>query len=135
MAIFQDVTLEWNGEAFTVPSDRVLGAIAIVEEQITFPQLLAALANERAPLVAISKAFAGVLRYAGANVSDEDVYRGMFDGAVQDQTVASINTLLVMMVPPDAMAKMEGGNAPGKTQATTRKSSKKTGSSRRSTKR
>jgi hypothetical protein len=131
MGIFQDVTLVWNGDEFTIPGNRVLGAIAIVEEQITFMELTDALARGRPPLLAIARAFAGVLRYAGASVSDEQAYEGMFSGGnVQRQVIDAINTLLVMMVPSSALAADPKGAPPlGKPPAAASKRS------RRSTKR
>lgn len=60
MAIFQDVTIGWKDEQFTIPGNKVLGAIAIVEEHITFTEMIDALGRGRPPLVAIAKAFAGV---------------------------------------------------------------------------
>lgn len=134
MAIFQDISLSWNGAEFTIPASRVLGAIAIVEEQITFPELLLAMQSGKPPLATIARAYGGVLRYAGARVSDDETYAGMFDAARQEQVITAINALLVMMVPPDALAKAKritGGeaSAPGNSQAAVSRSSKR--SSRR----
>lgn len=130
MAVFQDIVLSWKGEDSTIPASRVLGAIAIVEEQITFPELLAAMQRGRPPLATIARAYGGVLRYAGAKITDDETYAGMFDAAEQEQIVASINALLVMMVPPGALAKsntVTGGeaSAPGNSRAAASKSSKR----------
>jgi hypothetical protein len=105
MAIFQPVELSWDGEVFTIPANRVLGAIAVIEEQITFSELVASSSAGRPPMATIAKAFAGVLRYAGSRVTDEEVYAGMFDQGAQESIALSINTLLVMMVPPGALEK------------------------------
>jgi hypothetical protein len=127
MAIFQDVTLAWKDEKFTIPGSKELGAIAIVEEHITFTEMIDALGRGRPPLVAIAKAFAGVLRYAGANVTDEQAYEGMFSGgSLQRKIIDSINTLLVMMVPPSSLAaKTEGVIPSGNPQAAASKRSKR----------
>ena len=127
MVIFQDVTLAWKDEEFTIPGNKVLGAIAIVEEHITFTQMIDALGRGRLPLVAIAKAFAGVLRYAGASVTDDEAYEGMFVGGdLQKKVIDSINTLLVMMVPPSQLAAQTEGVIPsGNSQAAASKRSKR----------
>ena len=115
MAIFRDIGLSWKGDAFTIPASRVLGAIAIVEDHITFPELLLAMQSGKPPLAVIARAYGGVLRYAGARVTNDETYAGMFDAARQEQVITAINALLVMMVPPDALAKanrITGGEAP-----------------------
>jgi hypothetical protein len=127
MAIFQDVKLAWKDEEFTIPGDKVLGAIAIIEEHITFTEMIDALRRGRPKIMAIAKAFAGILRYAGANVTDEEAYEGMFSGGdLQRKIIDSINMLLVMMVPPSALGGKPGGAPPlGKPQATASKRSKR----------
>lgn len=116
MAIFQPVKLGWNGKDYTIPADRVLGAIAVIEEHISFLELIAA-TRGHAPLVAISRAFAGVLRYAGGEISDDEVYAGMFRESAQKQAVDAVNTLLVMMVPPDELNGKTVGKSSGNSQA------------------
>ena len=123
MGIFQPITLGWNGETYTIPADRVLGAIAVVEEHITFMELIAA-TKGRPQLVAISRAFAGVLRYAGGNFTDDDVYAGMFkQGSAQQQAINAVNTLLVMMVPPDELKGKSAETSSGNSPAAARKQS------------
>jgi hypothetical protein len=108
MGIFQPVIIGWNGEDFTIPANKVLGAIAVVEELVTFPELVAMMESGRPRLLLIARAYAGVLRYAGATVTDEETYAGMFNGTQQQQIAEAINALLVMMVPPSAMAEPQG---------------------------
>ena len=115
MGIFRDVTLVWKGEAFVIPATQVLGAIAIVEEQITFMELIVSMQKGKPPLVQIARAYGGVLRYAGAKVTDEETYAGIFDPVRHKKIMAAVNMLLVMMVPTDALAgdaKSLAGEAP-----------------------
>lgn len=123
MGIFQPINFGWNGKTYTIPADQVLGAIAIVEEHITFMELIAA-TKGRPPLVAISRAFAGVLRYAGGDIADDEVYAGMFKhGSAQKQAINAVNTLLVMMVPPEELRGKTVETSSGNSRAAVRKSS------------
>jgi hypothetical protein len=111
MSIFEEVSLKWGEEEYKIEPTRVMGAIAKVEEVITLKELLEYFHKGDAPMVKLSMAFGSVLRYAGARVTDEEVYAGMFQDGLQDSIVASIYNLLFMMVPPSAL------NKPGKVQA------------------
>jgi hypothetical protein len=104
MAVFQEVKLGWGGKDFIIPPYRVLGAIAEIEQIITLPEVAAYSQRGTAPLAKLAQAFGAALRYAGAKVGDDEVYAGML-GAGDGQTaaVASVTTLLQMMMPPGAM--------------------------------
>jgi hypothetical protein len=120
MGIFQEVELSWNGEAVTIPADKVMGAIAVIEEHITFLELVAMSQAGTPKMTVIAQCYGAVLRYAGLNVSDEECYAGMFaSGAAQAECIAAVQTLLVMCVPPDVLAKAEaaGDGKPGKSGA------------------
>jgi len=104
MNIFEDIKLVWGGQEFTIPANRVMKCIAAVEEIITLGELHRFHATGAVPMVRLSQAFAVALRHAGAKVTDEEVYLGMFDkGEMLASTMNSIGTLLVMMVPPGAI--------------------------------
>lgn len=104
---FEPIELEWNGEQYTIPSNRVLGAIAIIENHVTFTELADAAVKNRMPMVRLSQAWGAVLRYAGAKIEDDEVYSLMFSGDIKNQIVTSVNALMVMMLPPSAIAKAE----------------------------
>jgi hypothetical protein len=106
MAIFEDQTLWWKGEAFVVPATRMLGAIAVIEEHITFIEMVAA-SQGKPPLVKISRAFGALLRYAGCKVSDEEVYRGLFDAEsnVMERIETAVTAFLLLMTPPATLLK------------------------------
>jgi hypothetical protein len=112
MAIFEEITLTWAGAEYSIKPNEVMGAIARVEEVITLSELAKFSQNGNVPFSRIAMAFASVLRYAGANVKDDEVYAGMFAGAKDNSAMQSIQTLLALMVPPSAL-----GAKPGKLQA------------------
>jgi hypothetical protein len=108
MSIFEDVLITWSGTEYKIESSRVMGAIARVEEVITLKELFEFHQKNSAPLAKLSMAFAAVLNYAGANVTEEKVYEAMFTGDNQMSVINSINTLLMMMIPPSSL---KAGNA------------------------
>lgn len=98
MSIFSSVTLLWKGEEYIVPPDRVMGLIAVVEEEISIIEL-----NRKngAPLVKLSRAFSAALNYAGKVEAEENVYKTFFALSKDENTIPMVvNALLMMMVPP-----------------------------------
>ena len=101
MAIFSEVVLGWDGADYVIPAERVLGAIATVEQVITLSEIAAYHQRGTAPMAKLAQAFGCVLRYAGAKVGDDEVYAGMLRGGdSQAVAVSSVTTLLQMMLPP-----------------------------------
>jgi hypothetical protein len=143
MAVFNEIKLQWRGEAFAIPPGRVLGAIAEIEEIITFHEVLEKMAAGRPPVVPIARAYGAVLRYAGAEVSDEQVYEGMFMGeTVAAKVTDAVHNLLLLMMPPAAIVaanKAEADRAALQADAEARVAAKKSEAAskrlRRSTKR
>jgi hypothetical protein len=130
MGIFQAVTLNWEGRDHIVPADRVMGAIGVVEDVVTFPELVCGLQFGKPNMSKLARAYAALLRYAGASVSDEDVYSGMFvPGELQQHITTAINTLMVIMTPPGAIQGAETSS--GNQQAVNRSKSSKRSSRRR----
>jgi hypothetical protein len=116
MAIFQAVTLNWEGRDYVVPADRVFGAIGVVEDVVTFPELVQGLQLGRPNMSKLARAYGALLRYAGANVTDEEIFAGMFVvSELQKNITTAINTLMVLMTPPSAM--LSGEPASGNAQA------------------
>jgi hypothetical protein len=114
MAAFDDVSLEWQGTRYTIPHNRVLRTIASIEDVIT----LGGLARNSRELQPgkISLAFGIMLRAAGADVTDEDVYDGMFvsDGGefeLLQRASEAVILLLAMMLPNSAKAKAAADGA------------------------
>lgn len=123
MGVFQPIKLEWKGEPFTVPADRVMGAIAVIEDVVTLKEIYEAGAKGKVKLSRIASAYGALLRYAGAKVEDDEVYEGMFAVDSGKAAAAAVTSLLSMMVPPNAGGKPNG--AAGKSQPAAVPSSKK----------
>lgn len=105
MSVFEDVEIRWGDKDYKVPSHRVMGMIEKIEDHVTFGDLN----TNKPPLGKIAAAFAEALRYAGANVSSEEVYSGMFEGATTGQILMAITGLQMIMIPPAHVQKKTKG--------------------------
>jgi len=111
--LFEDVKIVWDRdgkkETYTIPSDKVMRAIALIEEHITLRDLSEGLARTQSlSLVKLSRAYGSILRFCGSNITDEEVYVSMFARkAVPSEStlVIAIHGLLGMMVPPSEVKK------------------------------
>lgn len=137
MSIFEDITLGWDDKKYVIPSDRVMGAIARVEEHVTMRELAEYASSPSGSRFArVSMAYASLLRYAGAQVTDEEVYKKLtkvFTGDDKKDNsapviYAAVFGLLSLMLPPDSMRDL--GDSAGKGEAPTA-----SGSSQKRTKR
>jgi hypothetical protein len=111
--MFAPVELTWADQSYVIPPDRVLGAVAVVEEHLTMAELAQEAQTGRMRLARLSRAFGALLRYAGGRITDDEVYAGIFEGdpgAVRERIVTGVNTLMALMVPP-AMEAAPRGNA------------------------
>lgn len=97
MSIFQPVTLKWDDREYVVPANQVMGLIRQIEEFVTLSQVT----SKHPPMGKISSGYAAALAYAGARVTDEDVYYSVFYGAAAETVRNSVAGLLQMMVPPE----------------------------------
>lgn len=130
MAFFEEVQLSWKGKSYAIAADNVLMAIAKIEDVLTLGELATCMANRRLPLAKLAAAFGILLRHAGAEVSNDEVYSGMFAEAgrhLQQQAFAAALTLHKLMVPPEHLRAAEGKAAAGARRAA---SSRKPTSSR-----
>lgn len=106
--VFSDIELEWGGNVFTIESNRVMGALARIEQHITLGELQAFSQKGTAPIAKLCMAFADALRYAGARVTDDEVYAQAFEGEEQQQAImVAIMQLLQMMLPASARVRLE----------------------------
>ncbi len=113
MGAFDAVTLAWAGSNYVIPSNRVMGAIARIEDVVTLEELGRYGERGTMPIAKLAMAYGAVLRYAGAKVEDEDVFTGMFsDGQKQSDIVTAMMSLLSMMLPPRAMQSRDGDDPP-----------------------
>jgi hypothetical protein len=106
MAIFEEVRLAWSGTELVIPADRVLRAIAAVEDVLTLGELGRCMVAGTLPLARISMAYGALLRHAGAKVSDEEVYDGLFaKSELQQQALKAVFVLQNLMIPPAHLRK------------------------------
>ena len=110
MSVFNELNLTWKGADYSVPSDNILRLIAKVEDVITLNELYSYSQKGAAPLAKIATAFGIVLRYAGAKVSDDEVYKTIVTSGA-DSAIVATRTLLTMMIPPEELIE---GNESGK---------------------
>jgi hypothetical protein len=113
MSVFDDIALGWAGKKYVIPARKVLGAIARIEEVMTLQELLRFVQDGNFPMAKIARAYAYVLRYAGAEITDEEVYEGMFPhgGATtnpQEVALMALQGLMEMMIPPSVKHRTEG---------------------------
>ena len=116
MSVFEDVTLHWDGEEYTIPANRVMRLIQAVEDVVTLPELQDCIVRMKAGRVAA--AYGVMLRFAGVQVTDEEVYAGIFESQEQMQEILTeAGAILYRLIcPPQSL------NAKKKT---TKKKSKK----------
>lgn len=98
--MFQPVELVFKDQTYTIPANKVLGAIASVESIITLGELQVFAARRAAPVAKMAMAFGALLRYAGAAVTDQDVAEHVFSGGDQGKVIDAIANLLLLMIPP-----------------------------------
>jgi hypothetical protein len=135
MAIFQPVTFGWGGKDYTVPAERALGLIAEIEEVMTFIDLL--VNRDKPNLSKLARAYGAALRYAGARVSDDEVYEGLFNpGKLFEEVQQAIAVLLAIMTPPSLASAVNseadpksgarfGGNRPAAPARSSKRSSRR----------
>jgi hypothetical protein len=105
MKVFQDFRIEWNGKEIVIPSHRMMGLVHTVETIIP-PLKLSAMMGELAadpysirPAL-ISQVLSAILRYAGENVTEEEVYNGLFGDAQKVYAVAVTIAAIIEGITP-----------------------------------
>lgn len=115
---FEPVTLTWRGQNFTVPANQQLMLIAKIEDALAGEngdQAMGVLFRRQGPPhTRLAQAFGAALRYAGAKVTDDEVYLSIHtDIASQTskQVAASMQgmlmALLAIISPPSVRAMTE----------------------------
>lgn len=132
-----DVQIAWKGVGGFIPANAVLPVIAKVEDILTIGELADAMVRKTVPLAKLSMAYGVILRAAGINVDDGDVYSDMVDKQVDHRFVtSSVLTLLMLILPSgdfrnSVVSQLATTHAGPEVPAT----AKKGASSRKSTKR
>lgn len=104
--MFNDIAIERDGVTRTIPSGQVMPLIAKVERVITLAELNQCMQDGKPPMASIAIAYGVVLRHAGFAVSDQEVYCEMFsEGDSAKAASDAVTNLLILMVPPTALAK------------------------------
>lgn len=108
MSGFDDVTLEWAGESYRIPAERVLPLICRVEDALCLdPDDTSVEVLLRKPRPArLASAFEAALRHAGAPVGPGEVYLAIMehladgnpDHLVRTQEI--VLALLALIAPP-----------------------------------
>ncbi|MCB1476652.1 MAG: hypothetical protein H6883_07250 [Rhodobiaceae bacterium] len=102
MSIFEDFSFEWAGRKHVIPADRILKAIAVVEQHLTLHEISVMMGQRKTVRQAqLAAAYGALLRFVGEDVTDEDVYGNFFAG--RNSSAAMVSGLLglqKLMVPP-----------------------------------
>jgi len=101
MSRFEEVAISFGGEDYTVAPNKVMGLIETVESVMTIEEINSMLRANTIKRAQVSRAYASALIYAGAKVSQEDVYDSLFSGEMLKNTVDIMVGLLAMMIPPE----------------------------------
>lgn len=131
MSLFQDAVLVWGGRDYVIPAERRMGLIGVIEDHITLAELCAFATAGDTKFKKLSCAYGAALRYAGARVSDEEIYFAIYQsGKTYALVMAAINGLLAMMLPPGnldtgAEEAAPRGNSPRRARRAAARSSKK----------
>ena len=73
MAVFRDVTIQWDGEEYVLtPSNRLLRRIE--GEGISLPHMISRIGKGEPPISEVCYVMAEFLKSAGAKVSEDDIY-------------------------------------------------------------
>ncbi len=115
MSIFQDVTIQWDGDEHTIKSGEIMRLIAVLEGEITLQELT----NPAGPPFAkLSLAYAALLNKIGVKVGADEVYAALFDSESQAEAISSATTgLLMIMMPPSAYQPKPKKSGKGKAKA------------------
>jgi len=97
MSIFKTIELSFKNKSYKIEPTSVMRCLAQIEDVITLSDLSNA---QRVPLVKLSQAYGIALRHAGANVTDEEVYEGVFEDGGAAMISGAVSGLLSMMIPP-----------------------------------
>lgn len=113
---FEDVKLSWKGRDYVLPADAMLRTIAQVEDILPLGRLYESMFKKSLPIAKLSMCYGIMLRAAGVEASDDEVYTGLFeDGgkSMQAKAMQAIALLQALMIPPDALRSKEDKPAKG----------------------
>lgn len=117
MGAFDDVKMTWNGKDYTIPASSVFEVACRIEEVIPIPVLCKSLSDGTPSFTKVARAYGAALRFAGANVTDEQIYSGMFGSTErQSEIMVACQALLAVLLPKDVLEGMgkPAENPPGR---------------------
>jgi hypothetical protein len=104
MSTFQTVTLHYDDKVYEVEPKRVLGLIDTIEQYVTLEQLCPGPRGYRR--ASIANAYCAALQYVGCvTATPEKVYASLFDDTTMERLGATVNALIMLMVPPEKLQK------------------------------
>ena len=108
MGVFTDVEMVWSGKTYTIKSHRVMGAIAQVEDIITFAEIGAFGQRGATPSARLCQAYAALLKYAGARITPDEVFQLVVDDDARQLVVMkAVTGILALTLPPAQRAQLE----------------------------
>jgi len=123
---FEPVTLAWKGNEHTVPADQQMRLIAEIEDALAdrdgTPAVLGLTKRGGPSYSRLAAAYGAALRYAGAHVSDAEIYLSITEDLAKGDARAAVILqdavlgLLAIIAPPIHRQLVGGGDAPGKDQ-------------------
>lgn len=129
---FEPVTLSWKGQEYTVAAEAQMMLIAEIEEALSGNSGVQAISvlmrREGPPYSRLAAAFGAALRYAGAPVSDQEIYLSIMDGLGQadgDIAIAIQNAILSLLsiIAPPIASQITDTKKPGKPKPADKESS------------
>ena len=99
---FEDVTLSWKGKDYVVPANKQMGLIRDIEDALEGKNGSVAIdilfRPSGVPHTRLAAAYGAALRYAGARVTDEEVYLSIHDDIANQSKAQVAGTLRAMIV-------------------------------------
>lgn len=119
MSLFQPYTIHWAGRDHVIPADRIMRAIAVVEEHVTLHELMDVMGQRRTvKMVTMAQAYGALLRFVGVEITDEEVYVAFFAGGDGAELMFSaVRGLQMLMIPPQPAKGAPEGKARGEKKA------------------
>jgi hypothetical protein len=105
MPVFQPVTFHFDGTDYKVEPNGVLKVISIIEEHVSLEDLCRGSRGYKR--AAIANAYCAALNHLGCvTATPEKVYDSLFSDTTFERLGATINALVLLMVPPDRLKQL-----------------------------
>lgn len=92
-SLFDDVVFTYGGDEYTVPANKVMQLIEMIEAIVPMHEI------NNPGKAKLARAYATAINFAGGNTNQEEVYSSFFgNGMVEVQS--AIAGLAMLMVPP-----------------------------------